>query len=150
MSVLKLSSLRANLEREQQGDWVDSLRWAGVRFRVRALTTPSYRIKRDPRLATLSRKYKGKPIPPEVSGPILGRLYAEEILLGWEGLDIAYSPEVALETLSDPAYRELVSEIEWCAGTLSEVDAEYEEETAKNSVRPSADSSKNAAKSQNS
>jgi hypothetical protein len=123
--VLKLSSLRADLDREVKGDWVPSLRFPGVEFLVSALTKPSYRIKRDALIQRLSRRYKGQPIPPEKSGPALGRLYCEEILHGWRGLDIEWSPEVALATLTDPAYREMVSEVEYCAGTLSEVDPEF-------------------------
>ncbi|WP_184231620.1 hypothetical protein [Bosea sp. WAO] len=123
--VLKLSSLRANLDREAKGDWVPSLQWPGVEFLVSALTKPSYRIKRDARVQQLSRRYKGQPIPPEKLAPVIGRLYCEEILHGWRGLDIEYSPEAALATLTDPAFRVIVAEVEYCAGRLSEVDPEF-------------------------
>lgn len=141
-SVVKLSSLKADLAREAAGDEVESLKWPGVKFRVSALTKPSYRIKRDALFQRLSRRHKGKPIPQEELGPAIGRLYAEEILHGWTGMDEAYTPELALEVLTDPAYRDVVAEVEYCAGTLSEIDAEFVEDASKNSVKPSAGSSK--------
>ncbi len=141
-SVVKLSSLKADLAREAAGDEVESLRWPGVKFRVSALTKPSYVIKRDAMVARLRRRHKGKSIPQEELGPALGRIYAEEILHGWAGMDEAYTPALALEVLTDPAYREIVSEVEYCAGTLSEIDAEFVEDASKNSVKPSAGSSK--------
>lgn len=139
-AVVKLSSLKADLAREANGDEVDSLRWPGVKFRVSALTKPSYRIKRDALFQRLTRRFKGKTIPQEELSPALGRLYAEEILHGWSGMDQPYSPELALDVLTDPAFREVVAEVEYCAGTLSEIDAEFVEEAAKNSAKPSAGS----------
>ena len=143
--TLKLSSIRADLDRELKGDWVDSRQWPGVRFLVCALTKPSYRIKRDALVQRLARKHKGKPIPADELAPHIGKLYCEEILSGWEGIDIAYSAETALETLTDPAYREMVAEVEYCAGTLSETDAEYVEEQVGKSEKASARSSKSEA-----
>ncbi len=145
--TLKLSSIRADLDRELKGDWVDSRQWPGVRFLVCALTKPSYRIKRDALLQRLARKHKGKPIPSDELAPHIGKLYCEEILFGWEGIDVPYSPETALETLTDPGHRELVSEVEYCAGTLSETEAEYIEEQVGKSAKGSARSSNGAAQS---
>lgn len=142
--TLKLSSIRADLDRELKGDWVDSRQWPGVRFLVCALTKPSYRIKRDTLVQRLARKHKGKPIPADELAPHIGRLYCEEILFGWEGIDIEYSAETALEILTDPSYREIVSEIEYCAGMLSETEAEYVEEQVGKSEKASAHSSSGA------
>lgn len=143
-ALVKLSSLKADLAREANGDEVESLRWPGVKFRVSALTKPSYRVKRDALFQRLQRRFKGKPIPQDELGPAIGRLYAEEILHGWSGMDEPYTPERALEVLSDPAFREVVAEVEYCAGTLSEIDAEFVEDASKNSGKPSAGSSKSA------
>lgn len=144
--MLKLSSIRADLDRERQGDWVDSRQWPGVRFCVRALTTPAYQIRRDALVQKLTRKNKGKPIASDDLAQHLGKLYAEEILLNWDGIDVPYSPEKAMELLTDPAWRELVNEIEYCAGTLASVDAEFVEDQLGKSEKPSAPSSKSATK----
>jgi hypothetical protein len=148
--MLKLSSIRADLEREKNGDWVDARSWPGVRFFVSALTKPSYQLKRDALVQRLQRKHKGKPVPTEELAPHLGKLYAEEIVHGWDGIDVSYSPEKALELLTDPTYRELVSEIEYCAATLSSVDADFVETEVGKFERLSAPSSKSAVKSETS
>lgn len=139
-TVVKLSSLKVDLAREAAGDDVPSLRWPGVTFNVSALTKASYRIKRDALFQRLGRRHKGKVIPEEELTPALGKLFAEEILHGWSGMDAEYTPELALEVLTDPAYRDVVAEVESCAQRLSETDAEYVDLTAKNSGRPSAGS----------
>ena len=144
--MLILKSIQADLERERTGDWVESRQWPGVRFRVCALTKPAYEIKRDELAQRLARQSKGKPQSKEKMAPHLAKLYCSEILSGWDGIDIPYSPETALEVLSDPAYRELVAEIEYCAGTLSNVEADYLEAELGKSESPSAPSSKNAVK----
>lgn len=129
---LKLSSLRANLERERMGDWVDYPVWPGVRFNVSALTKPEYETARDLMYKRLRQKHPIGVIPREVLSPALGAIYCEHILHGWEGLDVEYSPEVARETLSDPEYREVVAAVEFCALKLSEVDPDYVRAEEKN------------------
>ncbi len=136
--TIKLASLRANLEREAAGDWIDFPDWPGVAFNVRSLHAPSYTTKRDLMLQRLGRKYKGKAPPPEVMAREAGKLYCDEILFGWRGLDEVYTPELALETLTDPAYRDVVSAVEWCAAQLAQGSIEFVEEATKNSDRPSA------------
>ena len=135
--TIKLSSLKADLEREAKGDWIDYPDWPGVAFKVSSLHTPAYAMARDLLVQKFARKHKGKTPPPEEFAPEVGRLYARHILHGWRGLDIEYSPEVALETLCDPAYRLVVAAVEWCAAQLAQVDAEFVEDAAKNSAAPS-------------
>ena len=135
--TVKLASLRANLEREAAGDWIDFPDWPGVAFNVRSLHAPSYATKRDLMLQRLTRKYKGRAPPPEVMAREAGKLYNDEILFGWRGLDVEYSPEVALETLTDLAYRDVVAAVEWCAAQVAQGSIEFVEEATKNSDRPS-------------
>lgn len=134
----KLSSLKANLTREREGDWEDSLKFPGVRYRVRALTYPAYRLARATLGKKLFKEYRGRDVPDDVMATEVGKLFAEHILLEWDGLDVPYSQDVALETLSEPEYREVVSDIEWAANSLATVEAETVEDAAKNSARPSA------------
>lgn len=138
--TVKLSSLRADLTREAEGDWVDYPDWPGVALHVRSLQTPAYRIARDQAAQRAARKHRGKPIPPDEVARTAGTLYADHILLGWRGLDEDYSPERAREVLTDPAYREVVGAVEWCAARVGETDAEFVEDAAGNSQRASATS----------
>lgn len=133
-----LSSLRADLDRETTGDWVPYPLWKGVRFNVSALTVPEYETDRDLMFKRLGKKYKDELIPKDVLSAELGALYHKHILHDWEGLDIEYSPQVAKETLSDPAFRAVVSAVEWCAAKISEIEVKFTKEEEGNSSPPSA------------
>ena len=135
--TIKLSSLKADLEREKKGDWIDYPLWPGCRFRVSALTLPAYEAARDLLQQRLQAEYKTSRISDEIWMPRLGELYATYILHEWDGFDEAYSPAIALKHLKDPAYRELVLAVEWCAKKLSEVRVQFVEGDVKNSGKPS-------------
>jgi hypothetical protein len=135
--TIKLASLAADLDRELKGDWVEYPEWPGVSFNVSSLMKPAYVTERDILLQRLARLHKGKPPPAAEIAPEAGRLYCRHILHGWSGLDVEYSAETALEVMSDPAYRAVVLAVEWCAGQIAQLDVEFVEAEAKNSVAPS-------------
>ncbi len=135
--VVKLSSLKANLAREEKGDWIEFPDWPGVEFNVSSLHLPAYQTARDILFKRLSRQHK-KAIPSAVLTAELGKLYAKHILHGWRGLDVAYSMDKALEILADPEYRNVVAAVEYCAGRVSEMDIEFVEDEVGNSAKPSA------------
>lgn len=137
--TVKLSSLKADLDRELKGDWVSFPDLDGVRFNVSSIMTPAYTIARDLAFQKLARKYGKKPVPANVRMRVIGKLFCEHLLHDWDGLDEKYSPEKALETLTDPAYRVLVGAVEWCASALSDVQVEFVEDDEKNSDAPSDD-----------
>lgn len=136
--TVKLSSLKADLEREQKGDWIEYPEWPGVAFKVCSLFMPAYTVARDLLIQRLTRKHKGNPPPPSELTPAIGKIYATHILHDWKGLDVEYSADKALEVLSDPSYRLVVAAVEWCAGQIGQVDVEFMDDAVKNSDRPSA------------
>lgn len=136
--TVKLASLKADLQREVKGDWVEYPDWPGVSFNVSSLHLPAYQTQRDLLFQKLGRIHKGKPIPRDVLTKEVGALYAKHILHDWKGLDVEYSAEKAAEVLTNPEFRNVVAAVEWCAGKLSEVEAEFIEDAEKNSVAPSA------------
>lgn len=136
--TVKLSSLKADLAREAKGDWIDYPDWPGVSLNVSSLLLPAYRVARDLMFQRLQRLHKGKPIPPDVLNPEIGKLYHQHILHDWRGFDQPYSRDLAGQMLADPEYRSLIAAVEWCAAKVSDVDVEFVEETEKNSARPSA------------
>lgn len=136
--TVKLSSLKADLQREASGDWIEYPDWPGVEFNVSSLMLPAYTIERDLLMQKLSRRYKGKPVPRDILSIELGRIYHKHILHGWRGLDVNYSTETAAEILADPEYRNIVAAIEWCAAKVSDVEVEFVEDAGKNSLRPFA------------
>lgn len=132
--AIKLASTKADLRREEEGDWVaiPDPEWDGVRFQVRSLDYPAYTVARDKLYKRWGKVYNTEPIPQRVRTSEIGKLFARHILLGWEGFDVPYSPEKAAELLADPAYRELVQKVEWAAAKLSQVEVEQIEDVAKN------------------
>lgn len=136
--AVKLSSIRADLQREHEGDWVDIPDLPGVRLKVRAFSYGPYQIAKGLIEQKWARKYGKDPVPPDVSERENGRLYAEHILLDWEGFDEAYSKERALEVLTDPAFRELNAHIRYAGSRLAAQDIQFTEDAAKNSAAPSA------------
>lgn len=136
--TVKLSSLKADLNREKNGDWIAYPDWPGVRFKVSGFTIPAYEAARDLMQQKLQAEYRSGRIPNDVITPRLGELYATYILHDWEGFDETYSPALAAKFLTDPAYREIVYAVEWCAKKVSEVRVEFVEADVKNSGKPSA------------
>jgi hypothetical protein len=135
--AVKLSSLKADLDRETKGDWIEYEEWPGVAFNVSSLHLPAYQTARDLMFKRLGRTYKGTIVPQTVMSAELGKLYAKHILHNWRGFDEVYSADVALEMLSDPEYRSVVAAVEYCAGKVSDIDVEFVEEEVKNSGKPS-------------
>lgn len=136
--MLKLDSIKADLDKERNGDWVEFPDWPGVSFKVKSIEAPDFRTGRDMLLRKLARKYKSKPIPQDELQQDIGKLYHSHILIDWKGLDTPYSPDQALDVLTDPAYRKVFAAIEWCAAQIGESDAEFVEDAAKNSAKRSA------------
>jgi hypothetical protein len=137
--VVRMNSIKADLDKEAKGDWIEYPDWPGVAFNVSSLLHPTYRIERDLLGQRLARQYKGgKPIPPDVMTSEVGKLFHKHILHGWRGFDVDYSKEKAGEMLADPEYRNLVGAVEWCAAKISDVDVEFVEDTVKNSKKLSA------------
>lgn len=130
----KLSSLIAC----DDAEWVDLIDVPGAKMQVRPLDYTPYQIARDTLFQRFGRKYGRKPIPRKELLPALGRLYAEHILVNWEGFDEPYSQGLAAEKLGDWNWRKLISQVEWAASTLSDVNAEFLEDAGKNSEQLSA------------
>lgn len=136
--VIKLASLKADLDREAKGDWIDFPDWPGVSFNVSSVRSEPFLTQRDLLLKKVS--VAGKLVSqgdPEMADG-LGRLYCQYILHGWRGLDVEYSPEVALQTMTDVAYRDVLSAVDWCAQKLSRITVEFVDGAVKNSAASSA------------
>ena len=128
MSTATLASLQVTSDSE----WVDLVDVPGASLEVRSLDFPAYVMARSVLLQKFSRKYGRKPIPIEILTPALGKLYAEHILLNWKGFDVPFSKEESMARLTDWSWRKFFAQVEWAAGTLSDINAEFTEETIKN------------------
>lgn len=136
--TIKLSSLKADIDRETRGDWIDIPEWPGVAFKVSSQHLPAYQTARDMLHKRLSRQYKGKDIPQRVITSEMGKLYAKHILHDWRGLDEEYSPETAETILSDPEFRAVTGAVAWASERVADLDVQFVEEEVKNSEKRSA------------
>lgn len=135
--TIKLASLKADLKREEKGDWVAFPDWPGVEFNVSSLNLPAFAAARANEIQRLNLSHKNN-VPPDVMTATIGKLLDRHILHGWRGLDVEYSPETASEIMSDPAYRPVINAVLWCAGEISQIEVKFVEDDVKNSEKPSA------------
>lgn len=136
--TIKLSSLKADLKREAEGDWIDFPDWVGVSFHVASPLAPAFATARDLKLQELSKRHKGKDIPTAEADAANADLYATYILKGWKGLDVEYTPDMGREICTKPEYRNVFNAIIWCSGRLSRIEEEFVEDETKNSSASSA------------
>lgn len=136
--VVKIASLKADLEREAVGDYIPYPDWPGTSFKVSSTLSEPFVTQRDLFLKKMAAR--NKPVtsddPEMVRG--IGNLYCEHILHDWKGFDIPYSEEAALQIMTDVAHRDFRSAVDWCARKLSQVNVEFVEAAVKNSETPSA------------
>lgn len=130
--MLKLDSIRVNVSAERDGEFIAIPDWDGVKLGVRSLEYPPYKIALDQLVQRYARRFKGKPVPPDVRDADIGGLLADHILFGWEGIDPPYTPEFAHDFLSDTSGRELAKQVLWAAGQVAEVQAEFTADAVKN------------------
>lgn len=131
---IRLDSLLAG----DDAEWVDIDEIPGARLLVRPLDYPPYTKARQHLVQRWIRAYKKEPVPEKVTVTGFGALYAEHILLGWEGFDVAYSAAEAEARLGSWEWRKLTRLVENAASGLTSVNAETVEEAGKNSGQPSA------------
>jgi hypothetical protein len=132
-SRVKLSALKANVDKQEEGDWQAIPELAGVRVKVRSLRSAKYQFGATPIRQRHVRKYgEGGNVPSKDFAKDYGRLVADVILLGWEGFDEEYTREVALATLTDPGFSEVLGYIIAAAGRVAQGEIEYVEEASKN------------------
>ena len=130
--AVKLASLKANLPRENDGDWIQIPDLLGVRLLVRSFHYGPYKTALAQVQQRFRRKYGYDGAPDDVAAREAGKLYADHILLGWEGLDVPYSRETALEVLTDPAHRAMRGHVDYASAKVAETSAEFIEDASGN------------------
>lgn len=144
---IDIDSVLVDVERETKGDWIDFPDWSVVNtatgevempaFKVSSLHLPGYRVDRDLMGQRFARQFKGKPVPSDVLTAAVGELFIKHILHDWRNFKQPFSKEYAQKIFASPQGRNLIAAVEWCAAKVSDVEAEFVEDAAKNSERPS-------------
>lgn len=147
--VVKLASLKVSTKTEMEGEWIEIGEWPGLikdrpweivklpglKFKVRSINDPAYRIARQKAFEQLEKRRKDYPdetVPDDVTATVEGRIIAENLLLGWEGLDEEYSPDLARKQLEDPDCRPLRELVTACAVRVGKRDVEFVKDLEKN------------------
>lgn len=148
--TIKMKSLLIDTKAEREGEWIDIKEWAGLdpdkpweitktaglRFHVRSINDPAYLVARQKMMEDLEARRKGfsdEIIPQDIIDATEGKLLAERLLLGWEGLDEKYSSKAAAELLPMPEARPFREMIIFCASKVGRRKVEFVEGAEKNS-----------------
>jgi len=143
---MKLTDIAVDLEREEQGDWVEIPDLPGVSLKVRSLYNKDFQQAHQLMARKLNRRYGNRPVPLDVQTQSYARILAENVLIDWSGISdeneqaVEYSAELGREVLAEPQYRKLADAVTWAAGFVGDQEIEELEESGKNSEAPSAGS----------
>jgi hypothetical protein len=129
--LIKLSSLKADLETEKNGKWIDYPAWPGVSFHVASELSPEFTAARDAGIQEMARLYPGE-VPPEKRRDAVMQAYHDHILLDWKGLDEPLTPELKRQVFFDEEYRNVAGAVIWCSEQVARISLSYVEDTAKN------------------
>lgn len=150
--TIKLASLADDLAKERDGEWIEVGEWPGLDsrrpgamiklpglgFRVRSTLFPAFVTARQEELERIRKLYPDNTAPADELAKVDGLLAVQHLLLEWRGLDTAYTPEAAEQTLLAEEYRKLRDMIYWCAARVGKRDVEFLVDATKNSDAPSA------------
>lgn len=142
--MVKLKSIAVDPKAEAEGVWLEYV--AGFKVKVASTATRAFRDAMEAAMLPyreLIRADQGKEkgerkFTDEMRTQVLREVVAKHVLVGWEGLEdddgqpLPYSPERALELLSDPAMHRLVSWLETAAASEEVYRAERLERDRKN------------------
>lgn len=147
MPTVKLDSLKSDLTKEREGEWIVlqglglgliAPDLPGVMLKVRSLNYPPWLAAQDAATRRIKKIHGDDYIPEDLTIEVYAPLWAEFLLLGWEGFEVEYSPQEALEALLDLGHRRLRAYVIACAQKCGQREIEYVKDVEKNSERPSA------------
>lgn len=142
---MKLSSLKINSTRAEQGAWVSDLPQMGdLRLKVRGFSNTDYAAFMAREVAAVPRDQREKgrsdgALKPKARDTLLIRGMVEHILIDWSGLTddnnkpIPYSKERAMEMLLDPDLRPFRDAVAFAAAEVEEVQSDRVEAVVGNS-----------------
>lgn len=121
---MKLSHIKIDAAKLEQGDWVGDIPGLGdIRLHVRGLGNEDYRRRQSELSAALPRHLRKEPAEQD---KIANTLIVETILVGWDkieddkGKPLAFTRENALAILEDPDMRAFGDGVIWAASTVAE------------------------------
>jgi hypothetical protein len=136
---VKLSSLKADRKKEQDGDWIPAVDIdPAIKWQVRSTNYAPFKTARDDKIERMTRKADGEPLSDDEMAKLNGELAVEHLLLGWEGFvddddkDLPYSEDMALEVLTDEAYRVVRNSVYFAATKVGRSEIKFVGDASKN------------------
>jgi hypothetical protein len=149
--TIKLASLKVDTKAETAGEWKEVNEWIGLvpdrpweitklpglKFQVRSTNDMTYKVARqkaseDLEARKTAKEFAGDVVPSDVQAAAEGKVICDNLLLGWEGFDEPYSPELAADLLCSPDGRNIRDMVLVCAGKVGKREVEFLEGAAKN------------------
>lgn len=129
---MKLSEVKIDVERQEQGGWVDNIPEMGdVRLKVRGINNADWRRMQAKLFEAVPRAKKpGGRIDPDEQDRITTQLLGATVLLDWSGIEnedgsaLTYSSAVASKMLADPEMRRFRDAVVWAATQVAERQSE--------------------------
>lgn len=121
---MKITDLTADLETENEGDWVTWPKYQTVSAKVRSVHNPDYERARAQSMQDLQRFYSGGDVPTDASRVATGKLFIDHILLDIRGLtdddgnELKLTPELARSIMLDRKYRPIADFVVWAANRV--------------------------------
>lgn len=131
VKLVKLSSLKANLDAEKNGKWIEYPAWPGVAFFVASPLNPDFRAARELAFQDLAKIYPFDP-PADKQREALMGCYCDKILKDWRGFDEPLTEELKREVFFDPEYRPVAGAVIECSEQVARVEMAFVEDEAKN------------------
>ncbi|WP_173087374.1 hypothetical protein [Devosia sp. 1635] len=126
---MKLSAIKTDLAKAEQGVWIDNIPDMGeLRLKVRPVGNPDYRRVYGQLVDATPRHLKRGGIisDQQTKSDISARTLADTVLLDWDGLEgedgkpLKYDPVLAKQLLLNPEYGALRDAVAWAGNVASE------------------------------
>jgi len=138
---MKLSEIRVDAARLEEGDWVGDLpEMGGLRLKVRGINNEKYRKAQQRMIEALPRSKKpGGRIDPKAQDEITSKCLLETVLIDWDGLEgddgkpLAYDRAMAERLLTEPDYRRFREAVIMAAAQVGDRAVEAEKAVEGNS-----------------
>lgn len=150
---MELSELAQDIDLEEEG--VDVELPCGATVKVARLNNSKARARTDRLMARFRHLTRaGKDVPAKEQRRIVIEVIAHDVLKGWslaeDGKPVPYTPERAIEIMSDEKFRDFFDEVREAAQYRETFVRQEVEDGAKNSRRPPAGSSSGGRSSKSS
>jgi len=128
--MAKLSQIKSDPKKTDEGIWLDFA--AGIRLKIARLHNPAYAKYMTALQKPYIRQVRAGTLDAEISARLTKQVVAWENIEDEKGQAIPYSPEKALELISDPTLFELYDFVLEVAASAELYRAQLHEDSVKN------------------